>query len=92
MESISIKQLYGVAKLLGSVLSVSGALVFAFAKGPSIKFMKWYPENQKLQVSSDSQINDHHIVHESLKGSLIMLSANSAWSLWLILQVFSPSI
>ncbi|XP_048445910.1 WAT1-related protein At1g43650 isoform X2 [Pyrus x bretschneideri] len=83
MESISMKRLYGVAKVLGSVTSLSGALVFALVKGPSIKF-NWVPSNQG-QIPDSSSLSSS-TGGEWLKGSLIMLSANTAWSLWLILQ------
>ncbi|KAM1030222.1 hypothetical protein FF1_034101 [Malus domestica] len=83
MESISMKRWYGAAKVLGSVTSFSGALVFALVKGPSIKF-NWVPSNQR-QIP-DSSSSSSSTGGEWLKGSLIMLSANTAWSLWLILQ------
>ncbi|KAF8405880.1 hypothetical protein HHK36_007958 [Tetracentron sinense] len=84
IESISVEHLYGVAKVLGSIICVSGALVFAFVKGPTIKFMNWYP-------TIENKVSDPSVVKcgskmEWVKGSLIMLSANTAWSLWLILQ------
>lgn len=80
MESISIRQIYGIAKVLGSIVSVSGALVFAFVKGPSLPFMKWNPNG------SDSSAKDWSS-GEGIKGALIMISANTVWSLWLVLQV-----
>ncbi|KAG5062940.1 hypothetical protein JHK85_004123 [Glycine max] len=46
MESISIKCVHGLAKILGSVLSLAGAITFSLVKGPHLGFMKWYPENQ----------------------------------------------
>ncbi|GLT55006.1 hypothetical protein SLA2020_281610 [Shorea laevis] len=52
MESVTIKRLHGMAKVLGSVLSVSGALVFAFVKGPPLKFMHRHPENAKLIIGT----------------------------------------
>ncbi|KAF8405906.1 hypothetical protein HHK36_007984 [Tetracentron sinense] len=84
IESISVEHLYGVAKVLGSIICISGALVFAFVKGPTIKFMNWYP-------TIENKVSDPSVVKcgskmEWVKGSLIMLSANTAWSLWLILQ------
>ncbi|XP_024167127.1 WAT1-related protein At1g43650 isoform X2 [Rosa chinensis] len=81
MESISIKHLHGVAKVLGSVTSLSGAVVYALIKGPPLKFMNWFPENLDHQIHPKSSRRG-----EWIKGSLIMLSANTAWSLWLILQ------
>lgn len=83
MESVTIKRLHGMAKVLGSVLSVSGALVFAFVKGPPLKFMHRHPENANSSSAQDSSRG------EWIKGSLIMLSANTAWCLWLILQVYN---
>ncbi|XVF64308.1 hypothetical protein PTKIN_Ptkin09bG0158500 [Pterospermum kingtungense] len=83
MESISIRQLPGMAKVFGSVISLSGALVFAFVKGPPIGFMNWYPETQK---QTSNFIVKSYSTGEWIKGSLIMISANTAWSLWLVLQ------
>ncbi|CAN6686945.1 unnamed protein product [Malus baccata var. baccata] len=81
MESISMKHLYGVAKVLSSLTSLSGALVFALVKGPSINF-NWFPSNQRQIPHSSSSSTGR----DWLKGSLIMISANTAWALWLILQ------
>ncbi|KAK9943913.1 hypothetical protein M0R45_009503 [Rubus argutus] len=81
MESISIKHVHGVAKVLGSVTSLSGALVFALVKGHPLKFMNWFPEILDHQIHPKGSSRGDWI-----KGSLIMLSANTAWSLWLILQ------
>lgn len=89
MESVTIKRLHGMAKVLGSVLGVSGALVFAFVKGPPIKFLHCHPATDKSQNSNSSI--QHSSRGDWIKGSLIMLSANTAWCLWLILQVSSSS-
>ncbi|MED6163135.1 hypothetical protein PIB30_076916 [Stylosanthes scabra] len=85
VESISIKDVHGVAKILGSVLSLSGAITFALVKGPALDFMRWYSQNQNHSSSSSSVI---HSKGDNIKGVLMMLSANTAWSLWLILQGF----
>ncbi|KAG2665602.1 hypothetical protein I3760_15G015100 [Carya illinoinensis] len=82
MESITIKHLHGMAKVLGAVVGVCGALVFAFVKGPPIK-LYWYSGAEKS--NSNSAILGSSGV-EWIKGSLFMLLANSAWSLWLVLQ------
>ena len=51
VEFVSIKQVYGVAKILGSILSLSGAIIFALVKGPSLGFMKWYSQDQEHHSS-----------------------------------------
>ncbi|XP_054799600.1 WAT1-related protein At1g43650 isoform X2 [Prosopis cineraria] len=87
VESISIKHMYGVSKILGSVLSLSGAIVFALVKGPPLEFMKFYAQNQENHHSSMSLTKGHSKM-DLIKGPVMMLSANTAWSLWLILQGF----
>lgn len=84
MESISIKRVHGLAKILGSVLSLAGAITFALVKGPHLGFMKWYPENQN---HTSHPLTIVHSKGDTIRGSLLMLSANTAWSLWFILQV-----
>lgn len=86
VESISIKHMHGQAKILGSVLSLSGAIIFALVKGPPIDFIRGNQENDHKHSTSHS-LTMVHSKGDSIKGSLMMLSANTAWSLWLILQV-----
>ncbi|CAK9134702.1 unnamed protein product [Ilex paraguariensis] len=78
MESISIKERHGMAKILGSVVCISGALVFAFVKGPPV-----YPS---IQRNTSHLSTKHSSKGEWIMGSLIMLSAYTAWSLWIIMQ------
>ncbi|KAG6776187.1 hypothetical protein POTOM_019693 [Populus tomentosa] len=84
MESISIKHVHGIAKVLGSVIGFSGVLVIAFVKGPPIKFMNWNPANDHGQIQDSSKTCCSR--EEWIKGSLLMISANTLWSLWLVLQ------
>ncbi|KAB5557310.1 hypothetical protein DKX38_008219 [Salix brachista] len=85
MESISIKHVHGIAKVVGSVIGVSGVLVIAFVKGPAIKFMNWHPANDHDQIQDSSKTCCSRELR--IKGSLLMISANMLWSLWLVLQV-----
>ncbi|KAK6940029.1 EamA domain [Dillenia turbinata] len=85
MEIISTRQLSGLAKLLGSIAGVSGALVFAFVKGTPIHLFNWYQSNKSSNSPLTYSVTNGSI-EEWLKGPLVMLSANTAWSLWLVLQ------
>ncbi|KAI3464645.1 hypothetical protein Pfo_021308 [Paulownia fortunei] len=81
VESFSIREFPGIVKFVGSVVSLSGAMVFAFVKGPQVNFMNWSSAIQKT----------NHITHFSTKekwmqGCLLMLSANTAWASWLVMQ------
>ena len=79
MEIISIGQMHGIAKVLGSILSLSGAIVYALVKGPPLDI------NHKQGSHSMTTV---HSKGESIKGSLLMLLANVSWALWLVLQVY----
>ncbi|KAJ8762099.1 hypothetical protein K2173_007158 [Erythroxylum novogranatense] len=88
MEIISLKRVHGIAKVLGSVLGVSGALVFAFVKGPAIRIHNWHPSIDELRHHHHQgpSLNTYSRSGDWIKGALIMISANILWSLWLILQ------
>ncbi|CAI0396113.1 unnamed protein product [Linum tenue] len=82
-ERVSIRKVHGVAKVVGSALGVSGALVFALVKGPALV--------NNLQSSSANRDGGDGIKEccskgEWVKGSLIMILANVLWSLWIIFQ------
>ncbi|KAJ4834166.1 hypothetical protein Tsubulata_004679 [Turnera subulata] len=83
MEIISIKNVPGIAKIVGSAMGFSGALVFAFVKGPPVSFMEW---NHTIHGPAQGTSVKGSASSEWIKGCLIMLSANTLWSLWLVLQ------
>uniref|UniRef100_A0A1D1XJJ8 WAT1-related protein n=2 Tax=Anthurium amnicola TaxID=1678845 RepID=A0A1D1XJJ8_9ARAE len=84
MERVTIKELDGQGKVLGSVMCVAGALMVAFYQGPPVRFLSrqhssWHGELPHPVVRSLSRM-------EWVKGCLLMLAANTAWSVWLVLQ------
>ncbi|KAI3689358.1 hypothetical protein L2E82_47313 [Cichorium intybus] len=85
IERIYIKELHGWAKLIGSVVSVCGALVFAFVKGPTLNFMTWYTSGEGSEVAS-AGTNQFSSKAEFIKGPLAILFANVLWSCWSIMQ------
>ncbi|GMP79373.1 hypothetical protein CsSME_00034946 [Camellia sinensis var. sinensis] len=79
MESVAITEWSGVAKVLGTMLCVGGAVVYSFVKGPPV-----YP--QATQVQNSHSYTGCGTKAQCLKGSLFALSAQALWSLWLIMQ------
>ncbi|KAM7507893.1 hypothetical protein LguiA_018346 [Lonicera macranthoides] len=81
MESISIKQWHGKAKVLGAIVCVCGAFVFAFVNGPPLNF-----------INSSYTPNHNQILGPSISkgmlilGSLATLSAMATWSFWIVMQ------
>ena len=81
IESLSITQWHGMAKVLGAVTCLSGAMVITFYKGPAL-----YSEYGKEASHNSSRT---YTKEEWIKGSLLMLGANLTWAIWLIMQVLS---
>ncbi|MQL89804.1 hypothetical protein Taro_022386 [Colocasia esculenta] len=85
MERISaMRELDGPAKVLGSVVCVAGALLAAFYQGPPVWFMVGHHQAGHRELPHPATSGKSKV--EWVKGCLIMLAANTAWSLWLILQ------
>nr|XP_027092896.1 WAT1-related protein At1g43650-like isoform X2 [Coffea arabica] len=78
IESLSITQWHGMAKVLGAVTCLSGAMVITFYKGPAL-----YSEYGKEASHNSSRT---YTKEEWIKGSLLMLGANLTWAIWLIMQ------
>ncbi|KAI6691111.1 hypothetical protein NL676_027939 [Syzygium grande] len=77
MEGISVEKWHGRAKVVGSVMG-----------GFRVNLINWSSSGhtRRSPPSGSTGIGDHSSSREWIKGSLIMLSANTFWSLWLILQ------
>ncbi|XP_051143584.1 WAT1-related protein At1g43650-like isoform X2 [Andrographis paniculata] len=78
METMSITQKQGLAKIVGSALCLGGAMVFTFYKGPDLY----------AGVESDSPhaFAKRYTKEEWIKGSLLTLAAFFVWAVWLIVQ------
>ncbi|KAK6115036.1 hypothetical protein DH2020_007305 [Rehmannia glutinosa] len=81
IESFSIREFPGIVTFVGSVVSLSGAMVFAFVKGPQVNFLNWCSGTQQTNVITHLSTKKNWI-----KGCLLMLSANTAWASWLVMQ------
>ncbi|XP_054785999.1 WAT1-related protein At1g43650-like [Prosopis cineraria] len=85
VESVSLKHMDGKAKILGTILSLSGAIIYAFVKGPPIGSMNGHPSNE--QNNSES-LTASHSKEAQIKGFIFTFSSNFTLALWLILQGF----
>ncbi|KAL5974708.1 hypothetical protein ACLOJK_031378 [Asimina triloba] len=72
MESVSARHAHGMAKVLGSVLCISGALVVALYKGPPI----WNSESHREALHSSIVASSSKV--DWVKGSFLMIAANTA--------------
>ncbi|KAK2998263.1 hypothetical protein RJ639_022713 [Escallonia herrerae] len=78
MEGLAITHYHGMAKVLGSVIVLSGAMVFTFIKGPPLPTVL---QNEGLGHSAKRRSTEDWI-----KGSCLELASNLTWSVWLIMQ------
>ncbi|XP_073013449.1 WAT1-related protein At5g64700-like [Typha latifolia] len=84
MEAIKLRSLSGMAKLTGIIFCSAGILVIAFFKGPSLN-----PLNHHQAFGQSTNVTNRSPPHSKetwIKGSFLLIFANTAWSLWLVLQ------
>ncbi|KAJ4848962.1 hypothetical protein Tsubulata_030837 [Turnera subulata] len=83
LEIINWKKLHSVAKVVGTSVSVSGAMVMTLYKGPIIEFFRSSHGGSSHGATSDS--GDQHWV----TGTLLLLGSCFGWSGFFILQSFT---
>ncbi|MQL85204.1 hypothetical protein Taro_017707 [Colocasia esculenta] len=87
LETLKIKSLAGIAKILGVALCLAGVVAIAFYQGPPLKSLN--PHRLQL-VNKASPTTGGGASSSSTKawvlGCFLMFLANIGWSLWLLLQ------
>ncbi|PKI58602.1 hypothetical protein CRG98_020991 [Punica granatum] len=83
MESLELGAVTGMAKLAGVGVCLGGAATLAFYKGPH--FSLW---SHHHHLHHDHQTYQSHVSSGRawIKGCFLMLSSNTLWALWLVLQ------
>lgn len=84
IETFSMRDFPGMAKVVGSMVSVSGAMVFAFVKGPGLKLTSW---SDSTKETTSTTHHDFSSKEKWIQGCLLMLAANIIWASWLVMQV-----
>ncbi|XP_058746841.1 WAT1-related protein At4g30420-like [Vicia villosa] len=80
MEKLNIRSLRTIAKILGTVICVIGAVSIALLKGPKLLNAENIPSKSIINLSLESDDN-------WLLGCLLLSVSIIAWSIFLILQV-----
>ncbi|KAL5066119.1 hypothetical protein RYX36_027856, partial [Vicia faba] len=78
-EKIDLRSLRSIAKILGTICCVSGALTIAFLKGNKLVLMKFIPSDPKYLTASG---DDNWIL-----GCLLLLASSIFWACWMIMQI-----
>ncbi|XP_047317486.1 WAT1-related protein At5g07050-like [Impatiens glandulifera] len=80
LEVLDLGHLKGIAKVLGTLISLAGVMTMTLYKGPTIKNL--WPPLIHIQGSSVFQ-------EDWLKGSLLTVASCVSWSIWYIMQAFT---
>ncbi|XP_022141583.1 WAT1-related protein At4g08290-like [Momordica charantia] len=80
LERVNIREVRGVAKVVGTVVTFAGALVMTLYKGPILDFF-WTRKNDHHRNSGGAAANQHWV-----SGTLFILVGCVAWSCFYILQ------
>ncbi|KAK9010567.1 hypothetical protein V6N11_043449 [Hibiscus sabdariffa] len=85
MEALRLNTTVGIAKLVGILICLAGALTLAFYKGPHFKLFclhHLFEDRRGRTLPSRASSGGETWI----KGCLLMLLSNIFWGLWLVLQ------
>uniref|UniRef100_A0A0A0KYE0 EamA domain-containing protein n=2 Tax=Cucumis sativus TaxID=3659 RepID=A0A0A0KYE0_CUCSA len=91
MEKLEMKKVRCQAKVVGTLVTVGGAILMTLYKGNVISFF-WSHHNNNYLHSSSASSNYYSFestYQDWLKGSILLLFANLAWALFFIVQAMT---
>ncbi|KAG8370396.1 hypothetical protein BUALT_Bualt14G0112600 [Buddleja alternifolia] len=81
MEIVNIRSPRGIAKVLGTGVSLAGVMTMTLYKGPALKNIG----HALVHIGGGSSV-----IHEHwLKGSLLTIASCVTWSIWYIMQAYT---
>eukprot|EP00253_Pinus_taeda_P014215 PITA_14215 len=86
MERVNIKKLRSQAKIVGTTVSIGGAMLMTLYKGPTVP-MLWFAHHQSHQTASSGMSAASDIDNTNwIMGWLLIIAATLSWSSLFILQ------
>ncbi|KAK3007730.1 hypothetical protein RJ639_014781 [Escallonia herrerae] len=82
LETVNVRSLRSISKIIGTVFCVSGAVAMALLKGPKLLNTEALPTKSAFGSGGENW----------LLGCIFLFGSSCCWSLWLILQVPVSSI
>lgn len=79
MEVVDIKNPRGIAKILGTVISLAGVTVITLYKGPAMRSLYDAPIHMKSISIEENWV----------KGSILTVASCITWASWFIMQVIN---
>uniref|UniRef100_A0A7N0ZVW6 WAT1-related protein n=1 Tax=Kalanchoe fedtschenkoi TaxID=63787 RepID=A0A7N0ZVW6_KALFE len=82
LERVDIRKAASQAKVVGTSITVSGAMIMTLYKGPIIDFITWHDGSHSK--STDASQDQHWV-----SGTIMLLAACCGWASFFILQSFT---
>ncbi|KAL6629678.1 hypothetical protein ACP70R_029443 [Stipagrostis hirtigluma subsp. patula] len=84
MEKLELKTGAGIAKVIGTAVGFTGAMILTLYQGPSLT--KSSSSSSPMETPSPAGASVGHGAHKWVIGSLVLLAGSACWSFWFILQ------
>lgn len=81
LETVNLRKIHSIAKVVGTVVTVSGAMVMTLYKGPALQIIKGQAASQHNSSTTDSSEQNWVL------GTLMLISSCGGWASFFILQV-----
>lgn len=86
LEKVNLRKFHSVAKVIGTVITVSGAMVMTLYKGPAFQIIKGggaMSHHSNSSSTSTTEPSDQHWI----VGTVYLISSCASWAGFFILQV-----
>lgn len=82
LESVNWRKFHSVAKVIGTVITVSGAMVMTLYKGPAFQIIKGGAISHHSDTAADEPIEQNWVM-----GPIMLIASCASWAGFFILQV-----
>ncbi|MFS7961477.1 putative EamA domain-containing protein [Helianthus anomalus] len=85
LEKVNIKKIHSIGKIVGTLVTVGGAMIMTLVVGPTIGL----PWTKGSDVSQQQQTTTHVSAGDNMKGSMMIIAGCLSWSCFYIVQAIT---